>query len=57
MLLVHGKITPIEYECPRKPALSLLNQARYGRISKKKMMFKAALNPTILLSILFPAKK
>lgn len=49
--------SPLNMNVLRKTALSLLNQARYGRISKKKMMFKAALNPTILLSILFPAKK
>ena len=36
-----------------KTALSLLNQAKFGRISKKKSMFKAALNPDILLNILF----
>ena len=27
----------------RKTALALVNQAKYGRLSKKKMMFKAAL--------------
>lgn len=41
----------------RKTALSLLNRAKQNRISKKKMMFKAALNPDVLLSILFYEKK
>lgn len=49
--------SPLNMNVLRKTALSLLNQARYGRISKKKIMLKAALIPTILLSILFPAKK
>ena len=49
--------SPLNMNVLRKTALSLLNQARYGRISKKKMMFKAALNSTVLLSILFSAKK
>ena len=33
-------------------ALSLLNNAEFGRLSNKKMMFKAALNPDLLLKIL-----
>lgn len=41
----------------RKTALSLLNKAKQGRISKKKMMLKATLNPEVLLSILFCEKK
>ena len=41
----------------RKTALTLLNQAKYGRISKKKMMFKAALNHEVLLAVLFFHKK
>ncbi|HIX91488.1 MAG TPA: hypothetical protein H9681_01260, partial [Firmicutes bacterium] len=40
----------------RKTALALVNQAKYGRLSKKKMMFKAALNPQVLLDIIFPKK-
>ena len=41
----------------RKVALSLVTQAQYGRVSKKKMMFKAALSPNFLLRILFGGKK
>ena len=41
----------------RKTALSLLNKAKQNRLSKKKMMFKAALNPDVLLSVLFHGKK
>ena len=40
----------------RKTALALVNQAKYGRLSKKKMMFKAALNPQVLLDIIFSEK-
>lgn len=49
--------SPLNMNILRKMALALVNQAKYGRISKKRMMFKAALNPQILLHILFPAKK
>ena len=49
--------SPLNMNILRKVALALLNQAKYGRISKKKMMFKAALNPQVLLLILFPHKK
>ena len=41
----------------RKFALALVTQDRYARLSKKKMMFKAALNPEVLLNILFSYKK
>lgn len=41
----------------RKTDLSLVDRAKYGRFSKKKMMFKAALNPNILLDIIFSSKK
>ncbi len=34
-----------------------LNEARHGRISKRNMMFKAALNPEVLLDVLFLRKK
>lgn len=37
----------------RKLALSLVTQAQHARISKKKMMFRAALNPSTLLRVLF----
>jgi hypothetical protein len=36
----------------RKIALALLTKSKYGRLSKRKMMFKASLNPEILLRIL-----
>ena len=49
--------SPLNMNILRKTALSLLNQAKYGRISKKKLMFKAALNPDILLQILFSENK
>lgn len=49
--------SPLNMNILRKTALSLVTQAQYGRISKKKMMFKAALNPEVLLRILFGVKK
>ena len=49
--------SPLNMNILRKTALNLLNQAKFGRLSKKKMMFKAALNPQVLLDILFPVKK
>jgi predicted transposase YbfD/YdcC len=49
--------SPLNLNVLRKTALSLLNQAKSGRTSKKKLMFKAALNPDILLNILFGVKK
>lgn len=49
--------SPLNMNVLRKNALSLVNQAKYGRISKKKMMFKAALNPDVLLRILFGSEK
>lgn len=39
-----------------KTALALVEKAKYGRISKKKMMFKAALNPQVLLEIILGKK-
>lgn len=47
--------SPLNMNILRKTAL--VNQAKYGRLSKKKMMFKAALNPQVLLDILLPLKK
>ena len=41
----------------RKTALFLANQAKTGRWSKKKMMFRAAMNPLVLLDFLFPEKQ
>ncbi len=44
-------------EANRKHALALVNQAKHGRISKKRMMFTASLDPDLLLDILFPGQK
>lgn len=49
--------SPLNMNVLCKSALALLNQAKYGRLSKRKMMFKAALNPQILLDVLFAHKK
>lgn len=49
--------SPLNMNVLRKTALSLVTQAQYGRISKKKLMFKAALDPSLLLDILFFPKK
>ena len=48
--------SPLNFNVLRKTALALVTQAQYGRISKKKLMFKAALNPDTLLNILFSKK-
>ena len=48
---------PLNMNVLRKTALSFVTQAQYGRISKKKMMFKAALNPEVLLNFLFGTEK
>ncbi len=48
---------PLNFNILRKTALTLVTQAQYGRISKKKLMFKAALNSDTLLDILFFPKK
>ena len=49
--------SPLNMNVLRKTALALVEKAKYGRVSKKKLMFKAALNPQVLLNILFPVKK
>lgn len=49
--------SPLNMNVMRKTALSLVSKAQYGRISKKKLMFKAALDSTVLLNILFFHKK
>ena len=49
--------SPLNMNVLRKTALTLISQAQYGRISKKKLMFKAALNPNILMDILFLPNK
>lgn len=49
--------SPLNMNILRKTALTCLSQAKYGRISKKKMMFKSALNPEVMLDVLFLRKK
>ena len=49
--------SPLNLNVLRKTALYLVSKAQYGRISKKRMMFKAALDPIFLLNILFSPKK
>ena len=45
--------SPLNMNILRKTALSLLNHAKSGRVSKRKLMFRASLNPELLLNILF----
>ena len=49
--------SPLNMNVLRKIALSLVTEAQYGRLSKRKMMFKAALNPNVLLNIILGHKK
>lgn len=49
--------SPLNMNILRKTALTCLNETKYGRLSKKKKMFKAALNPEVMLNILFKRKK
>lgn len=45
--------SPLNLNILRKSALFLVSKAQYGRLSKKRLMFKAALDPAVLLDILF----
>ena len=45
--------SPLNLNVLRKTALNLFSQAQYKRISKKRLMFRAALEPTLFLDILF----
>lgn len=45
--------SPLNLNVLRKIALNLVTQAQYKRISKKRLMFRAALEPTLFLDILF----
>ena len=45
--------SPLNLNVLRKTALNLISQAQYKRISKKRLMFRAALEPTLFLDILF----
>lgn len=49
--------SPLNLNILRKTALNLVSQVQYGRISKKRLMFKAALEPELFLKILFSSKK
>ena len=49
--------SPLNLNVLRKTALNLVSHAQYGRISKRRLMFKAALDPDLLLKILFEPKK
>lgn len=45
--------SPLNLNVLRKTALNLVSQPQYKRISKKRLMFRAALEPTLFLDILF----
>lgn len=45
--------SPLNLNILRKIALNLVSQAQYKRISKKRLMFRAALEPALFLDILF----
>ena len=45
--------SPLVLNIMRKIALNLVSQAQYKRISKRRLMFRAALEPTLFLDILF----
>ncbi len=44
--------SPLNLNILRKIALSLLAKTKRGRLSKRKMMLKALMNPEVLLEIL-----
>ena len=43
--------SPLNLNVLRKTALNLVSQAQYKRISKKRLMFRAALEPALFLDI------
>ena len=49
--------SPLNMSVLRKCALNLLNQAKHGRLSERRMMFKASLNPEVMLDVLLGRKK
>lgn len=49
--------SPLNLNILRKFALKLASQAQYGRMSKKRILFMAALNPDFLLKVLFDPLK
>lgn len=49
--------SPLTLNILRKTALTLVSQAQCRRMSKKRLMFKAALEPELFLKILFSPEK
>lgn len=49
--------SPLNLNILQKTALNLVSQVQYGRISKKRLMFKAALELGLFLKILFSPEK
>ena len=49
--------SPLNMKILRKIAMALLEKAKYGCISKKKLMLKATLNSLVLLDIPLELKK
>ena len=51
--------SPLNMNVLRKTALNLVSQmqSQFHRISKKKLMFKAALEPDLFVKILFNLQK
>ena len=45
--------SPLVLNIMRKIALNLVSQAQYKRISKRRLMFRTALEPSLFLDILF----
>ena len=45
--------SPLNLNVLRKTTLNLVSQAQYKRISKKRLMFRAALEPSLFLDISF----
>lgn len=45
--------SPLNLKVLRKTALNLVSQAQYKRISKKRLMFRATLEPTLFLDTIF----
>ncbi len=48
---------PLNMNVLKKAALPLLNKARYGRVSKRIIRFRAEIAPQIMLNVLFDLKK
>ena len=48
--------SPLNKNVLEKTARSLLNKARYGRVSKRTIRFRAAMIHQIMLNVLFDLK-